>query len=338
MYPNNCTLAYGDSKMSHTHGGVAPNLLASLWRFAAVLLALASVPGSAIAAEEPAPRFVNTIAALHETVGGPVLASILPATPVVIRSQQGTHIEVEVTGWSPMGGASYLFKDIGQRISRAVLTEEGVNKRAVIGTREDAWESTWEDAKITGWIEQGEVVEDIDTIWEEASTLYFTRCSRCHSLRRPREFTANQWPSVLKIMTVRAGFSREQAALVTALLQYHGRDQKGEDFFTRTAETAAPTPAPPAIPKIAGSPELAAQGGALFASANCFACHGQDAKTPIMPVYPKLAGQNAEYLFKQILDFKGGTRANDSFSMMKESVLPLSEDDARAISYWLSLQ
>lgn len=324
--------------MSHTHGGIASNLFASARRLAAIFLVLASVTGSASAAEETAPRFVNTIAALHETVGGPVLANIAPATPVVVRSRQGTHIEVEVTGWSPMGGASYLFKDIGQRIGRAVLTEAGVNKRVVIGTREDAWESTWEDVKITGWIEQGEVVEKIDTIWDEASTLYFTRCSRCHSLRRPREFTANQWPSVLKIMTVRAGFSREQAALVTALLQYHARDQKGEDFFSRTAETAAPAPAPPAIPKIVGSPELATRGAALFASANCFACHGQDAKAPIMPVYPKLAGQNAEYLLKQILDFKGGARANDAFSMMKESVLPLSEEDARAISYWLSLQ
>lgn len=44
---------------------------------------------------------------------------------------------------------------------------------------------------------------------------------------------------------------------------------------------------------MAGS-AVAADGAALYASKGCLACHGPDANTPVMPAYPKLAGQNAQ--------------------------------------------
>ncbi len=241
-------------------------------------------------------------------------------------------VEVEITGWSPAGGEKYLFKDVGLRISLAHLSDDGVAKRVVIGTKDDAWGSTWQQVKISGWIKRNDVVADLDTIWKEAAPLYYTRCSRCHSLRKPAEFTANQWPHVLKIMTKRAGFSPEQAALVTALLQNHGKGLKVSDAFTQTATPPAPAPAA-AVPKIVGTPQLAAKGTQLFQSASCNACHGNDAKTPAMPEYPKLAGQNAECLLKQILDFKKGARANHVDSVMKDAVQSLSRDDAEAIAY-----
>ncbi len=300
----------------------------------AACLAVAIAAAPAFAADEPAPQYANTIVQLHAGPAGPVIGTILPGTPVIVRAGKGRRVEVEVTGWSPMGGASYLFKAISQRIQRAVLTDAGVSKRTVLGTGEDAWESTWEHARITGWIDKADLVPDVDTVWSRASKLYYTRCSRCHSLRKPREFTSNQWPSVLKIMTVRAGFSTEQAALVTALLQNHARDQKTEDSFSKEA-AAKKTDAPP---KIVGTPELAGRGAALFEKANCVACHGKDAKAPILPQYPKLAGQNAEYLLKQILDFQKGKRTNDANSAMKAAVTSLSEDDAKALAYWLSMQ
>ena len=43
---------------------------------------------------------------------------------------------------------------------------------------------------------------------------------------------------------------------------------------------------------------------------NCVACHGKDAKKPLTPEYPKLAGQNAKYAEKQMQDIKSGARAN----------------------------
>jgi cytochrome c553 len=45
--------------------------------------------------------------------------------------------------------------------------------------------------------------------------------------------------------------------------------------------------------------------GQPIASTICAACHGADGNSPT-PVNPKLAGQNADYLFKQMTNFKGG--------------------------------
>ena len=320
--------------------GLAENrtMIQAFGKALAACLVVLLVATPAIAADKPAPQYVNAVVQLHAGAHGPVIATILPATPVIVRATKGQRVKVEVTGWSPMGGARYLFMAISQRIRRAVLTDAGLPKRTVIGTGEDAWESTWQHARITGWIDKADLVPDVGTVWKEASKLYFSHCSRCHSLRKPREFTANQWPSVLKIMTARAGFSKDQAALVTALLQHHARDQKTEDSFSKEAATKKAAPPPVTVPKIVGTPKLAAKGAALFKKDNCIACHGKGAKAPIMPQYPKLAGQNAEYLLKQILDFKKGRRTNDAYSAMTNAVTSLPEDDAKALAYWLSVQ
>ena len=50
-------------------------------------------------------------------------------------------------------------------------------------------------------------------------------------------------------------------------------------------------------------------GAKLFKTKTCTACHGKDAVSPLLPTYPKIAGHKAEYLTRQMLDIKSGTRA-----------------------------
>ena len=80
----------------------------------------------------------------------------------------------------------------------------------------------------------------------------------------------------------------------------------------------------------------AADGAALYESKNCWSCHGKDARTPIMPIYPKLAGQNADYAFNQMKDIKSGVRNNGQTAAMKGVMALVSEDEMRAIADWLS--
>ena len=49
-------------------------------------------------------------AELRETVGGSVIAILAPSTPVIVRAKEGTHLKIEVRGWSPTGGSRYMFK------------------------------------------------------------------------------------------------------------------------------------------------------------------------------------------------------------------------------------
>ncbi len=86
------------------------------------------------------------------------------------------------------------------------------------------------------------------------------------------------------------------------------------------------------------TPARAMDGAELFKTKTCIACHGKDAKTPIMPIYPKLAGQNADYLFNQMKDIKSGARSNGQTAAMK-GVMPLvSEEEMRTIADWLATQ
>ena len=80
----------------------------------------------------------------------------------------------------------------------------------------------------------------------------------------------------------------------------------------------------------------AADGAELYKTKTCWSCHGKDAKTPIMPMYPKLAGQSADYAFNQMKDIKSGTRANGQSAAMKGVMGLVSEAEMRSIADWLA--
>ncbi|MBE2258846.1 MAG: cytochrome c [Candidatus Accumulibacter sp.] len=87
---------------------------------------------------------------------------------------------------------------------------------------------------------------------------------------------------------------------------------------------------------LAVTPVLAADGAKLYAEKTCGACHGPAGNKPLMPDYPKLAGQNAKYLEKQMLDIKSGARANGNSAAMK-GVMPLVSDaEIKDIAEYLS--
>ncbi len=70
-------------------------------------------------------------------------------------------------------------------------------------------------------------------------------------------------------------------------------------------------------------------------AASCAACHGPDGNA-LAPTFPKIAGQHADYIVKQLRDFKEGkTRKNASMSPM---ALPLSEQDMEDIAAFYATQ
>jgi cytochrome c len=89
------------------------------------------------------------------------------------------------------------------------------------------------------------------------------------------------------------------------------------------------------------SSAMALDGGALYmepAKGGCSACHGKDANTPIMPSYPKLAGQNADYAFNQMKDIQSGKRNNGMTAAMKGITHLTTDEEKKAIAEWLSKQ
>lgn len=80
----------------------------------------------------------------------------------------------------------------------------------------------------------------------------------------------------------------------------------------------------------------AADGGALYKERACHACHGDDGKTTVLPVYPKLAGQNAPYLLAQMQAIRDGVRTNGLSAAMRPLMASVSDEDFAAIADWLA--
>lgn len=81
---------------------------------------------------------------------------------------------------------------------------------------------------------------------------------------------------------------------------------------------------------------FAADGAKLYADKTCTACHGKDGKTPLMPDYPKIAGQNVKYIEKQMVDIKSGARANGNSAAMKGVMVIVSDAEIKALAEYVA--
>ena len=77
-------------------------------------------------------------------------------------------------------------------------------------------------------------------------------------------------------------------------------------------------------------------GATLYAQRTCIACHGPDAKTPILPEYPKLAGQNPAYMLQQMKDIKSGARSNGNTPAMRGVMHLVTEEEMQVLAQYLS--
>lgn len=69
-------------------------------------------------------------------------------------------------------------------------------------------------------------------------------------------------------------------------------------------------------------------------SATCVACHGADGNSP-SDLYPKIAGQHASYLVKQLQEFKSGEREDP---IMLGMVAGLSDQDMEDLAAYFASQ
>ena len=66
----------------------------------------------------------------------------------------------------------------------------------------------------------------------------------------------------------------------------------------------------------------------------CSACHGMDGNSP-SPDFPKLAGQNADYIRNALRAYQTGARSNPIMVSMAE---PLSKQDIENVAAYFSSQ
>lgn len=78
------------------------------------------------------------------------------------------------------------------------------------------------------------------------------------------------------------------------------------------------------------------EGAKLYKTKTCFTCHGADGKTPLLPNYPKIEGQNAEYALQQMKDIKEGTRDHSQTAAMKGIMHLVSDEEMETLATFLA--
>ena len=81
---------------------------------------------------------------------------------------------------------------------------------------------------------------------------------------------------------------------------------------------------------------LALDGAELYKTKTCYTCHGKDGKTPIMPSYPKIAGQNEAYSLQQMKDIKSGARDNGMSAGMKGIMHLVNDEEMEALAAYIA--
>ncbi|NLC36304.1 MAG: cytochrome c [Alcaligenaceae bacterium] len=89
-----------------------------------------------------------------------------------------------------------------------------------------------------------------------------------------------------------------------------------------------------------GAADLMA-GQAAFEKFACAACHGADGKSSVLPTYPVLAGQHADYLQHALRSYQRGASGSGAVNTRSNAVMTalvpqLSDADIRNIAAWLS--
>jgi cytochrome c553 len=81
------------------------------------------------------------------------------------------------------------------------------------------------------------------------------------------------------------------------------------------------------------APDALAAGREKFVQ--CASCHGADGRSTVVPQYPKIAGQTAEYVVNALKAYRDGRRLGTYAAMMAAVARPLSDADIANLAVYV---
>jgi len=137
--------------------------------------------------------------------------------------------EIEIAAWRKAKGfGRVLYQDFGKNILVANLDKalaQDKKRMQTSDTKEDELTGLpWQQATVKVWIAKETLLADTQQLWSEASEIYNSSCSTCHSQPAEAHFDANTWPGMFKGMLSFVNFDNDTQALVLKYLQTHSSD------------------------------------------------------------------------------------------------------------------
>ena len=133
--------------------------------------------------------------------------------------------------------------------------------------------------------------------------------------------------NIIKVITV--------IVVLTMVTPLSAENTNTADSNSNSENTATPNADPSEATAAPAAPATAQE----IASGVCAGCHNADGNS-IIPANPILAGQHAEYLSKQLLDFKATENepAKRNSPVMSAMVAALSQEDMKKLSEYYAKQ
>lgn len=178
----------------------------------AIASALAFAGSSAFAQSSGTQRYTNTLTPLLDGAGGKSIGSVAPGMAVTVVGQSGNATHVTLRGFSAQNvpGTVYTTPD-----NKHIVAATSFTGHATAGPAAGGYTAV----TIDGWIATNALVENVQTVWQSASTLYAQKCGSCHALQPANSYSASQWPGIMKTQAGNAALDPGQTALLTVYLQ-----------------------------------------------------------------------------------------------------------------------
>lgn len=156
-----------------------------------------------------------------------VVGKLLPTSKVTILGKKDGKLRVKIEGFMLKGLDKAVYYAVGKRILVAgIANNSGFKFSKTTSFTDKDTGKTWYKASFEAYVDSKDLGDSVKTMFAEADKKYKETCSMCHSLHSTKEFTANQWPSMVKAMSSRAGLDKNTRYFMVEYLQKHAKDME----------------------------------------------------------------------------------------------------------------
>lgn len=182
---------------------------------------------------------------------------------------------------------------------------------------------------------QGATKFDLDS----ARRTFETLCSQCHDPDQLESAAPATFEEVVALVQRMVGNGLNASENELDQVIYYLTETYVQSGFEGRSESRNGAPASYDDGEAGGATPPASgtlDGELLFQQKACFSCHGPQGREPVGLHIPKLAGQNRDYLVRQLKDIKSGARANGATGQMAGVLVDVSDHEIAALAKHLS--
>lgn len=140
------------------------------------------------------------------------IGRLLPTAKIEILKNDGDFAQIKISGFIQNNKKQILYFNPDNRILNAAFKANSDIKYETINKQTN-------EVSTILWTQNTNFEKNYDELMKKANKLYADNCAMCHALHNINEFSANQWPAMLKAMIDRTTIEKEDRFLVEQFLQ-----------------------------------------------------------------------------------------------------------------------